>query len=776
MASFEPLLHGAAHTPPPKRRGRPPKARTQVARQVRALGLEHFAFVRATLLGLDLRENFVRYVQWAEPLSDLRFAQSRLEQILGQILDSGAQIDATLPPDQKITPLLRSLRQAQRELKKSQRLSARPSSGATSPGPHAPSPALSIPTLDEWVLAEELDVDFFSESELLEQYREAFPLDPDIPEDPECTPSSPENRASETPQNALEIDSEGAGLAAAVKRRIRALNRLESLLALPPSPAHSLGLWFSPRICTRLESLGILTLAHLVDLISVRGHRWYTHARGIGHAKSQHILAWLSQQSDPDFARALARSVVIPQQRRAIEERNRWGPGMSLVLPPVFGLVPLERLMLPPALNGQGGVFRSPGPNTLDASTDLEAINAWLAHHQERISTVRSYRKEAERFLLFCVHVLRKSLSSVSAPDCMQYRAFLMQVPPDWIHPMPVTRTDPMWRPFRGQPSAASQKQALVILQALFAALQSANYVAANPFAAVIKGFNLPSASMDLGRSLSQAEWRFVAEQAQGLGPTAQGRRMRLVLDLLVSTGLRLDELAHAEQENMRHVSVDGEVERAWILEVVGKRRKRRVVPITDDLALRIQEHLEDAKLAHEAMAQALGEASSAEGALEVGAVSEAGGGGRGDSGTSALPYPKSRPLIYGLSPAVAQWVDVQGQATLQAAAVHKTPQGLSASGIYRTLKRFFKRCSQLAPDAGLDPIHLESASTHWLRHSFGRQAAVSGVPIEIISQAMGHASLTTTSIYLTQERSRMIKELRKMHATVGADNPGNLP
>jgi len=34
----------------------------------------------------------------------------------------------------------------------------------------------------------------------------------------------------------------------------------------------------------------------------------------------------------------------------------------------------------------------------------------------------------------------------------------------------------------------------------------------------------------------------------------------------------------------------------------------------------------------------------------------------------------------------------------------------------------------------------------------------------------MGHASLTTTSIYLTQERSRMIKELRKMHASVGAD------
>ena len=112
----------------------------------------------------------------------------------------------------------------------------------------------------------------------------------------------------------------------------------------------------------------------------------------------------------------------------------------------------------------------------------------------------------------------------------------------------------------------------------------------------------------------------------------------------------------------------------------------------------------------------------------------------------------------------------MQGIATLKTQEAYANAQALSASGIYRTLKRFFYRCSQLAQEAGLDPLHLESASTHWLRHSFGRQAAVSGVPIEVISQAMGHASLTTTSIYLTQERSRMIKELRKIHATVGAD------
>ena len=753
----EPLLHREA----PKRRGRPPKVATKLVRHARALSHEHFAFVRATLLGLDLRKSFERYIAWSEPLSDLRIAQSRFEQFLGQILDSGAKIDATLPEGQKITALLGSLRQAQRAQRKSQR--ALNLSLTLNPGQAfgaLPSPALPdpIPTLDEWVLEQDLDTDFFSEAELLEQYEEAFGLvqsnrafeleDETNTED--FLQFAREKQASKTPQNAPQIDTEGAGLGDAVKRHIRALNRLESLLALPPSPAHALALWFAPSVCARLESLGLLTLENLVDHIGVRGHRWYTNARGIGHAKSQQILAWLSQQSDPAFARALTRSVLVPKQRRVIEEHNHpvtglsvgMGAGMSLVLPPVFGIVPLERLMLPGALDGHGGVFRVPGPNTLDAQTDLQAVNAWLAHHQERASTVRSYRKEAERFLLFCAHVLRKPLSSVSAPDCMQYRAFLMQVPSHWVHPMPVDRSDPMWRPFRGQPGPPSQKQALVILQAMFEALRSANYVSANPFAAVIKGFNLPSSTIDLDRSLSQAEWRFVLEQAQALGATAQGRRLMLILDLLVSTGLRLDELTTATRDNMKQVSVDGEMDKAWVLEVLGKRRKRRIVPISDDLALRLDAHARDAEAAHLASDQVLG----------------------------ALPSPGSAPLIYGLSPAVGQWTDVQGIATLKTQEAYANAQALSASGIYRTLKRFFYRCSQLAQEAGLDPLHLESASTHWLRHSFGRQAAVSGVPIEVISQAMGHASLTTTSIYLTQERSRMIKELRKIHATVGAD------
>jgi hypothetical protein len=76
-------------------------------------------------------------------------------------------------------------------------------------------------------------------------------------------------------------------------------------------------------------------------------------------------------------------------------------------------------------------------------------------------------------------------VSSASALDCQAYRTFLAAVPGHWVHPVPVGRTDPDWRPFRGQPSSASQKQALVIVQTMFEGLRDAGYLVANPMRSV---------------------------------------------------------------------------------------------------------------------------------------------------------------------------------------------------------------------------------------------------------------------------------------------------
>ena len=60
-------------------------------------------------------------------------------------------------------------------------------------------------------------------------------------------------------------------------------------------------------------------------------------------------------------------------------------------------------------------------------------------------------------------------------------------MPASWIQKVPLKRTDPAWRAFRTQPSPASQKQALVILQTLYGGLVDAGYLVANPFRSVMK-------------------------------------------------------------------------------------------------------------------------------------------------------------------------------------------------------------------------------------------------------------------------------------------------
>ena len=78
-------------------------------------------------------------------------------------------------------------------------------------------------------------------------------------------------------------------------------------------------------------------------------------------------------------------------------------------------------------------------------------------------------------------------------------------------------------------------------------------------------------------------------------------------------------------------------------------------------------------------------------------------------------------------------------------------------------VKRFMGRVAKTAPAAGLDAERFEKASTHWMRHTFVRQALVDGAPIEVVSELAGHASIATTSIYSSQELARKIQAIRGM-------------
>ena len=80
-----------------------------------------------------------------------------------------------------------------------------------------------------------------------------------------------------------------------------------------------------------------------------------------------------------------------------------------------------------------------------------------------------------------------------------------------------------------------------------------------------------------------------------------------------------------------------------------------------------------------------------------------------------------------------------------------------SASGLAKGIKEVLERCA--ATMGAEDARQLRKASTHWLRHTHGshalngRPGEGKGVPIQVVQNNLGHASIGTTSGYLTTER-----------------------
>ena len=188
--------------------------------------------------------------------------------------------------------------------------------------------------------------------------------------------------------------------------------------------------------------------------------------------------------------------------------------------------LPIDTLVVPAALDGRTGTNRSGSAHPQIAATnDLDAVRAWLARFVDTPTTFQNYRKEAERLLLWAVIACGKPLSSLTHEDLVVYRQFLLAPTPAelWCanggrkHP----RDDPRWRPFYGPLSAASQRQALVILNVMFSWLVQAGYLAGNPLALSRQRQRRPAPRVT--RHLGQPLWQSVKDAIASM-PRASSR------------------------------------------------------------------------------------------------------------------------------------------------------------------------------------------------------------------------------------------------------------
>ena len=213
--------------------------------------------------------------------------------------------------------------------------------------------------------------------------------------------------------------------------------------------------------------------------------------------------------------------------------------------------LPIDALTVPAALDGRTGTNRSSSAHPQIAATnDLDAVRAWLARFVDTPTTFQNYRKEAERLLLWAVIACGKPLSSLTHEDLVVYRQFLLAPAPAelWCanggrkHP----RDDPRWRPFYGPLSAASQRQALVILNVMFSWLVQAGYLAGNPLALSRQRQRRPTARHAPSRAAAVA----VGQDAIAAMPRDDARarfhadRARWLFTLLYLGGLRITEAA----------------------------------------------------------------------------------------------------------------------------------------------------------------------------------------------------------------------------------------
>ncbi|MCA3194060.1 MAG: tyrosine-type recombinase/integrase [Cupriavidus sp.] len=506
------------------------------------------------------------------------------------------------------------------------------------------------------------------------------------------------------------------------KRRVRLLHRqLFAIHTLEAQAAQPVGLqdgceaWFIDSLASRLALGGVTTLAELHARMSVRPHWWHDlPGIGVGKARSLErfvaahattlgaLPAWVADEG------AAARAATIPP------------PTFAVASP----LVPLERFLLPDALSGRSGRFRAdPAQCHLAATDDREAVFAWLAakgpvpgEGGRFTHTQLAYRKEAERFLLWVTLERRCALSSATVEDCIAYRDFLLDPPVHWCGPRAIPRWQAGWRPLEGPLSPRSCAYAMSVLGNLFGFLVHQGYLAGNPWRAVAVPRRLPRGP-DIGRGLTSAQWAWVHEALGRLPAGLGSQRLQVALPLLHDTGLRLAELLAATTDDLRWESWAGEGgQRAmgWWLTVSGKGGKLREVPVPPGWVDALEDYL---------------------------AARGYGGGVQRHQGV---------PLL--------------GTARVGADDAGVSEAGVSGSAFHRQLKRFLAACAeQLAPTDAAAAARLRQASAHWMRHTHISHALDAGVPVEVVQQNVGHASLDTTSRYVRTEQARRQALMQKL-------------
>ena len=625
--------------------------------------------MRGWVQGLPLSDLAHRYLETG---MDLRVAKSQLKWLRAEMVAMAAR-----SPKPGLSGLLRR--------------SVRAPDAFTTASTSAP-----LPTFDQF--AARFPDGFYSQNELAELFSEKYAA-----------------RLSPSERRRVRL----------AERQLAALRYLEPLTAVPPQGIDGVNAWFIQSVAARLANAGFSTLLHIQDCFRIRGARWWVDVPRLGASGAERIVKWWSQHEASLGALVQFRRDALTHpalKSMTTEKSGSYVPTAQLV-------APLEHMLTPSALSGVDGSNRQTTDRCkLSASNDYEAILAWLSTRTKNSATWRSYRREAERFLLWARVERNKAFSSVSTEDCIAFRDFLSDPQPAfrWVGSGSRPRWSSQWRPFAGPLSASSAQHTQTVLRLLCEWLVRQRYLDTNPWDGVpVLAPN--RIRLKIGRSFTQDQWGIVQRFLANLPESPGTARLQFLVPFLYATGLRLSEMAAAQVRQLEYSAEAG-----WMLHVLGKGFIAREVPLASDTTALLVSYL---AIVHPAAW------------LDI--------------------DPSLDGLVERLDPELPLLRRIEDRRDGGAQ--------LSGSAVYKALKGFFADvANQSAVLSEKDRRRLAEASTHWLRHTFATHAVANGAPLDVIRDVMGHASISTTSIYVSAEKKRRTAQIEHL-ATLRAQRAAEL-
>lgn len=747
--------------------------------------MEDFAFLRALLNGIDPTKAFVQY--YAHRHFDSRgdgvvphgltiaaHGRQLMDAIMKGALLSGDEL-VHLMAERLKAHHLRRVENAKRE-------------GRPLPS-RSDKKARVVPSMNEWMESENVDPDFYTEVELIERYKEfldAYRVEHEIAPS-ESGPDENEMRA-------------------AVEAQIQAINLLQNRLTSFPMPNHPVHTWVDRTIALQLVDQGVNTLGDLVAYIGNTGRNWRRRIKGLGPVRAQRLEAWLDanqatlgniirdgtqwerQQTLKSRITPLmdVNSTDLPTRLVPVEGTYLMAPAQVGLPRMRQGIAPLELMLIPPHLDGATGLYRAHGVNQFGANNDMQAVRIWLGSYlnANKQATFDAYRREIERFYMWCLVEARIPLSSASLAHALGYQQFLRSIPAKYITSERVTRDDLRWRPFRGQLDPKSQVYAIGVVGQFFEAAHKNGYLSSNPFTSV-KSAALQNRDLDTSRSLNtedllwlkQALDEHLASQSGRMVSefdldAALRRRLHLIFLLGLSTGLRRTEIMTGTVHGLQRALVNGVPDDGyWMLEVVGKGNKLRTVPISEEIRQLIFAHHDDVRR----MLRASGDVAS----------------------ERLAKFEDRPPLICALRAPVGHEAALVDDQAMMA----NDNLALGKAGLYKVIKTFIvgaskphvrecerrlaKIASQLKTAEARRDIPATDAlqeqrkdvqrelsiwarrsamSTHWMRHTFAigiLRDNPNDAGLKLVQQLLGHSSIATTQIYLKVDDTQKTRALK---------------